>query len=72
MTKKTDLLLRMALNYSKGLNTIIRVAIDDYPALEKTIIPHVNIPKKMEYINNTYDQALNHKRSTLVKIVDFD
>lgn len=55
--------------YKYGRDIKLSVKIKDYPKLETIIVPNENIPKKQEYILETYSSDLSHKYSDNVKVV---
>lgn len=50
---------------------VLRVKMPEHPGLETIINPWKNIDKKIDYIKGAYDDNLNHKNGSGVKIVDF-
>lgn len=66
---KQKLLELMRTNRNKKKGVKLEIFIPGYPALEIIHVFYINIPKKIEYINKTYDNKLNHKHSDGVMIV---
>lgn len=56
-------------NEKQGITLVVE--IKDYPVPELIIVNHGNLDKKKEYIDEVYDDQLNHKLSDGVKIIDY-
>lgn len=54
--------------FDNGLDIKLMVEIKGYPKLERIIVPHDNIPQKIEYIAEVYSDELEHLYAD-VKIV---
>lgn len=66
---KNELLELMKRNHPKEKGVKLNIDIKDYPVVETIIVPYENIPKKIKYIDKTYDNNLNHRYSDDVKII---
>lgn len=66
--KKKDLLKRMEDAKIDGMGVMLIVSIDEYPEYEYIVVRNKNLKKKINYIDDTYDENLNHKNTDKVSI----
>mgnify|MGYP000538860997 CR=1 FL=1 len=51
---------------------LMYIDIEDYEALEMIIVDNKNFDKKLDYIDNAYDEGLKLKSNEDIQILDLD